>query len=351
MRVAIAGCGYWGAKHARILQSLPDIDHVILVDPNERKCAELSKMFSLRYFPALDGALDLVDAVVVATPPTTHLEVASQAIRAHKHALVEKPLTTSVRGAHHLIAEAEAAGVVLMVGHTFEYNAAVRALREIIQRDELGNLHYIDTARLNLGLYQSDVNVIWDLAPHDVSIINFLLGIPPTTIQAWASNHAHASLEDVAYIRLEYEDIRAAAHIHVSWLDPCKVRRVTVVGSHKMAVYNDLLDEQRVRIYNKGVVTLDQLDGQRDLVGVPMSYRYGDITAPFIDFQEPLMIQDAHFLECCMLGKQPLTDGEDGLAVVRILEACSLSLRDGAPRTVALDGQGAPSRAPGVAHA
>jgi predicted dehydrogenase len=350
MRIAVAGCGYWGSKHARILQSLPEVDRVVLIDPDESRCWGLSKMFSLPYFAALEEALDLVDAVVVATPPTTHLEIASEAIKAHKHVLVEKPLTTSVEGARRLIAEAEAADVVLMVGHTFEYNAAVRALRDLVRGDELGKLHYIDTARLNLGLYQSDVNVIWDLAPHDVSIINFLIGISPTTIQAWGSNHGHASLEDVAYIRLEYQDIRVAAHVHVSWLDPCKVRRVTVVGSHKMAVYNDLLDEQRVRIYDKGVVALDQLDDQRDLVGIPMSYRYGDITSPFIDFHEPLMIQDAHFLECCITRKQPLTDGESGLAVVRILEACNFALRDGAPRKMTHDAEKSPSRVTRMTH-
>jgi predicted dehydrogenase len=327
MRVAMVGCGYWGAKHTRVLLGLPEIDYLLLVDPNESHRVALSKSFSqLPHVPDIESALDSVDAVVIATPPRTHAELALAAIDAGKHVLVEKPLATSSMEGEQLVAAAAAASTVLMVGHTFEYNAAVRKLRDLITNDGLGRLHYIDTARLNLGLYQTDVNVLWDLAPHDISIINFLLGVPPTYVQAWGSRHAHALLEDVAFIRLNYEDLNINAHIHVSWLDPSKVRRVTVVGSGKMAVYDDLADEERIRIYDKGVVTPDQ----EDLGAVPMSYRYGDITSPFIDFPEPLMVQDRHFVECCQTDERPLTDGGNGVAVIRVLEAASASLRAGA---------------------
>jgi predicted dehydrogenase len=307
----------------------------MLVDPNETNRHLLSKSFSgLPHTRDMERALDLVDAVVIATPPSTHVELALAAIEAGKHVLVEKPLATSSEDGERLVAAAASASTVLMVGHTFEYNAAVRKLQDVITNDGLGRLHYIDTARLNLGLYQSDVNVVWDLAPHDVSIINFLLGVSPTYVQAWGSRHAHAQLEDVAFVRLYYDDFNINANIHVSWLDPSKVRRVTVVGSRKMAVYDDLADDERIRIYDKGVVTPDG----EELGAVPMSYRYGDITSPFIEFPEPLMVQDRHFVECCQSGTHPLTDGHNGLAVIRVLEAATASLRDGASPQPVYDG-------------
>jgi predicted dehydrogenase len=254
--------------------------------------------------------------------------IALTALAAGKHVLIEKPMATSTVDAKRLVDAAANLPLVLMVGHTFEYNAAVRRLRGIIAERLLGDVHYIDCARLNLGLYQPDVNVVWDLAPHDVSITNYLLGTTPSTVQAWGSCHAHARLEDVAFMRLTYPDLHVSANIHVSWLDPCKVRRVTVVGSERMAVYNDLADDERIRVYDKGVVAAAA--GDHDLGAVPMSYRYGDITSPYIDFQEPLLVQDRHFVDCILSGDRPLTDGQKGLAVVRVLEAANLSLRTGA---------------------
>jgi predicted dehydrogenase len=273
-----------------------------------------------------------VDAVVVATPPSTHVAVALEAIAAGKHVLVEKPLATTAAGARHLMNASAEAGVTLMVGHTFEYNAAVRKLRELVRSNELGQLYYLDSARLNLGLYQTDVNVILDLAPHDVSIINYVLGRRPAAVQAWASRHAHRRFEDVAYLRLFYDDFYddqgLSANIHVSWLDPCKVRRLTAVGSKKMAVYDDLATEERIRVLDKGVSPPLE---PGNLAQPPMSYRYGDILVPFVASDEPLEIQDRHFLQCVLTGSTPLTDGENGLAVVEVLEAAQLSLRLGRP--------------------
>jgi len=315
-----------------VLQAVPGVERVVLIDTNTERRAALVRLLSHpATFASLAAALDDVDAVVVATPPSTHVELALAALAADKHVLVEKPMATSTADARRLVDAAAGTSLTLMVGHTFEYNAAVRRLRGLVDERGLGDLHYIDSARLNLGLYQTDVNVIWDLAPHDISIVNYLLRTPPSTVQAWASCHAHARLEDVAFIRLLYPQLNLSANIHVSWLDPCKVRRVTVVGSQRMAVYNDLADEQRIRVYDKGVVAGT---GDQDLAGVPMSYRYGDITSPYIDFQEPLMVQDSHFLDCIRSGARPLTDGHNGLAVVRILEAANLSLRTGAPVTI-----------------
>jgi predicted dehydrogenase len=336
-RVALIGCGYWGSKHARVLQAADGVDELILVDSREDRLRNLARSYKIsRCYDALGPALEHADAVVVATPPSTHVPLALAAIRAGKHVLVEKPLAPTSAGARALVAAASAAGVVLMVGHTFEYNPAVRRLAELVQTKELGDVYYLDSARLNLGLYQTDVNVILDLAPHDVSIINYVLGRQPLVVQAWASRHAHRRLEDVAYLRLYYDDCLddggLSANIHVSWLDPCKVRRVTAVGSKKMAVYDDLAADERIRILDKGVSVPPESD---DLTQPPMSYRYGDIVVPFVSPDEPLAVQDRHFVECIANGSRPLSDGEDGLSVVEVLDAAELSRRLG--RAVLLD--------------
>jgi predicted dehydrogenase len=332
LRVALAGCGYWGSKHVRVLHATDGVDELILIDTREDRLRSLTRSYKVsRCYPALEPALEHVDAVVVATPPSTHVPLALAAIKAGKHVLVEKPLALTSAGARALVSAAEAAGVVLMVAHTFEYNPAVRKLAELVRAEELGELYYLDSARLNLGLYQNDVNVILDLAPHDVSIINYVLGRKPVAVQAWASRHAHRRLEDVAYLRLYYDDCRddcgLSASIHVSWLDPCKVRRVNAVGSKKMAVYDDLAAEGRLRILDKGVCLPDG----DDLTQPPMSYRYGDIVVPFVAPDEPLAVQDRHFIECVANAARPLSDGEDGLSVVEALEAAEMSRRLGRP--------------------
>jgi predicted dehydrogenase len=330
-RIALAGCGYWGSKHARILHAADGVDELVLVDSRDDRLRNLTRSYRIsRCYPALGAALEHVDAVVVATPPSTHVPLALAAIEAGKHVLVEKPLALTSTDARRLVNAAAAAEVILMVGHTFEYNPAVRKLAELVRARELGELYYLDCARLNLGLYQSDVNVIVDLAPHDVSIVNYVLGRTPVAVQAWASRHAHRQLEDVGYLRLYYDecldDGGLTANIHVSWLDPCKVRRITAVGSEKMAVYDDLAAEERIRVLDKGVCPPLQGD---DLTQPPMSYRYGDIVVPFVSPDEPLAVQDRHFIECIASGGRPLSDGEDGLSVVAAVEAAELSRKLG----------------------
>jgi predicted dehydrogenase len=309
------------------------VEEVVLVDSTESRLLSLARSYKTApCSTALRPVLPGVDAVVVATPPSTHVAVALEAIHAGKHVLVEKPLAPTGEGARRLMAAAADAGVVLMVGHTFEYNPAVRKLRELVQGQQLGELFYVDSARLNLGLYQNDVNVIIDLAPHDVSIINHVLGRTPVAVQAWAARHAHRRFEDVAYLRLFYDDFfdgrGLSANIHVSWLDPCKVRRLTAVGSKKMAVYDDLAAEERIRVLDKGVSLPPDGD---NLTQPPMSYRYGDIVVPFVSPDEPLAVQDRHFIDCVTSGATPLTDGANGLAVVEALEAAELSRRLGRP--------------------
>jgi predicted dehydrogenase len=325
MKIAVVGCGYWGAKHVRVLSGLEAVTHVVAVDTREDRRDALAAIYPNSIaLPDLESALPLVDAVVVATPPASHFRVGMRALEAGKHVLIEKPMTTSVEDAARLVEYAELTDLVLMVGHTFEYNPAVWKLRELVQNGDLGRVHYIDSARRSLGLYQQDINVLWDLAPHDVSILNFILGQEPDQVGAWGSSHAHPTQEDIAYLRLEYGGLDTTSYIHVSWLDPAKVRRVTVVGSERMAVYNDLSADERVRIYDRGVVHTPE-----DLSAPPAEYRYGDIVSPYIHFREPLVIQGEHFVNCIIDGTTPATDGRNGLAVVAALEAASRALRNG----------------------
>ena len=334
MRVGVVGCGYWGAKHVRVLHTISEISQVIAIDQSQANLSSLKQAFpGLATYSSLESALDQLDALIIATPPTTHITLALQALESGKSVLVEKPLSTSTEDARRIIQEANARSLVLMVGHTFEYNAAVWKLRDLVQEGELGRVYYLDSARLNLGLYQPDVNVIWDLGPHDVSIFNYVLGATPTSVQAWGSRHGHYRLEDVAYLRLLYSDPDVTANIHVSWLDPAKVRRTTVVGSRKMAVYNDLASEERIRIFDKGVVAPEDAANPQNM---PMSYRYCEIRAPYLFFEEPLAVQDRKFVNCVLTGDRPPTNGDNGLRVVQVLEAANLSLETGQP--VLIDG-------------
>jgi predicted dehydrogenase len=326
LRVGVAGIGYWGSKHVRTMRSLDSVSKVVIIDPSEDRITKLRHTFpEVDAYPDLESALPHIDALVVATPPSTHAPLACAAMEAGKHVLVEKPFATSLADAHKMVDLAEERGVTLMVGHTFEYHSAVWALREMITRGDLGDLYYLDTSRLNLGLYQHDVNVLFDLAPHDISILNYVLGSTPTSVECWGSRHAHRRLEDIAYLRVRYDEPHVEANVHVSWLDPCKVRRITVVGSSKMVVFDDLEPEERIRVHNKGV---SQPDESADLTMPPMSYRYGELVAPYLVVNEPLMVEDEHFVDCSLTGMRPLTDGRNGLAVVEVLEAAQLSMKE-----------------------
>jgi predicted dehydrogenase len=332
MRVGVVGCGYWGAKHVRVLHELPDVERVVLVDQDEASLGSLRRVFpGVEVHRQLETALDHIDALVVATPPVTHFDVAMAAIEAGRHVLVEKPLAPTVAQAEEMVAAAEARGVTLMVGHTFEFNPAVWRLRDALRDGELGNVYYIDSVRLNLGPIRRDVNVIGDLAPHDISIANFILGARPTAVTAWGSAHTHPWIEDTATVRLDYGTLGIAATLRVSWLDPCKVRRTTVVGDRMMAVYNDLDDNERIKLYDRGVV--DANHGADH--ATPMSYRYGGISAPYLQFREPLVVEDEHFVKSVLRGERPSVDGRNGLGVVRVLEAAQFAVREG--RTIPID--------------
>ena len=327
-RVAVVGYGYWGSKHVRVLGSLPGVD-VTIVDGEPARLADAADHHAwARTASTLEDVLGTVDAVVVATPPATHAALGQQAINAGKHLLIEKPLATSVAQGELLVKAAARNGVQLMVGHTFEYNAAVWKLRELVRSGVLGRILYVDTARLSLGRYQRDVNVIWDLAPHDISIVSYILDEMPSSATVWAHSHISSQHPDVAHVRFDFPRAQTRAYVHVSWLTPNKVRQVTVVGEQKMAVYDDMSDNERIRIYDIGV-DVESIDDPAEAYAVPVSYRTGDIISPYIPFEEPLLVQDRHFLACVRTGSRPETPGERGLDIVRVLSATDNALQTG----------------------
>ncbi len=325
--VGVVGAGYWGPKHARNFAELPGSRLAMVADPDESRLAVMRERHgglrtSTHYHEML--ASSEVDAVVVATPASTHVRLVREALLAGKHVLVEKPIALSSAEAEELIEIADATGLVLMVGHTFLYHPAVRALRDLVQRGELGQIYYAHAQRLNLGLFQRDINVLWDLAPHDLSILGYVLGSQPVAVSAHGSAYVRAHIEDVGYLNLIFPG-RIRVQIHVSWLDPNKVRRLTIVGSHKMVVYDDVETLEKIRIYDRGVDAPPHTDTFGEF---QLSYRYGDITIPALPSTEPLRLECEHFLDCIENGRRPLTDGLHGLQVVRVLELAQASLRD-----------------------
>jgi predicted dehydrogenase len=324
VRVGIVGCGYWGPNLIRNFIDLNNSEVVMVVDLKKERLAKIKNNYP--QVLVSENFRDLfeqkLDAVVIATPPSTHYSITKECLEQGLHALVEKPLTLNSTQAEELIQIANKKGLALMVGHTFEYNAAVHALKDLMEKGDLGQIYYLDAARLNLGLFSRDLNVLWDLAPHDISIILYLLGKRPVAVSAQGTQSVFAGIHDVAYINMLFPD-NIMAHIHVSWLDPCKVRRVTVVGSKKMAVYNDIESLEKIKIYDKGVEAPDYVNNFGDF---QFSYRYGDILIPNIRFTEPLKVECQHFLDSIMNHTKPCSSGEDGLNVVKIIETAQKSL-------------------------
>jgi predicted dehydrogenase len=324
LRFALIGWGYWGPKLARNLNSIPNAQVTMVADSDAGRLASLAMNESQVRLTthAEDAFRSDIDGMIIATPVHTHFQLAKEALLHGKHVLVEKPLTSNVKEAEELVALAKAQGCVLMVGHTFEYNPAVNELRSLIRSGELGKIYCIETERLNLGLYRSDTNVIWDLAPHDISILLYLLGKKPAQVAVQARTHLQSHIHDVAHLDLSYGD-GMSAHIHVSWLHPCKIRRVTVIGDQKMAVYDDTNFSEMLKIFNKGA------DVHADPV---VSYRYGAVTIPHIDWAEPLRLECEDFVNAIRIGSQPRASGEVGLEVVRVLAAAQKTLDQGVER-------------------
>ena len=315
-KVGIIGYGYWGPNLTRNFYEIPSADLVAIADLNEERL----KQATLKYPQIISKhnhqeLFDLgLDAVVVATPPATHYQIAKECLEHGLHVLVEKPMTLNSEDAEKLVELADSKGLTLMVGHTFEYNSAVHTLKKYIDSGELGEIYYLDAARLNLGLFQRDSNVLWDLAPHDISILLYLLGKKPISVSAQGAPCVFEGIYDVAYINMIFPG-NISAYIHVSWLDPCKVRRITVVGSKKMAVYNDIENEQKIKIYDKGVDPPAYTNG--GFGEFQCNYHTGDITIPNIRFTEPLRQECQHFIDCIVNHTEPCSCGRDGLEVVR----------------------------------
>jgi len=326
IKIGIVGCGYWGPNLIRNFFQTRDSELYALCDVNEKKLNEMRELYFVKksytdYQKMLEDTK--IDAVVIATPAKTHYSLARMALSNDKHVLVEKPLAFNSKEAGELIALAEEKKKTLMVGHTFEFNPAVIKIKECIAKGELGDVLYIYSTRVNLGRVQDDINAMWSLAPHDISIINFILNSMPCKVRAYGSAYINRKIEDVIFINLEFRN-SIMAHIHVSWLDPGKIRRMTVVGSKKMLIYDDVDNEGKIKIYDKGVDRL--VAGEGSYGEYQMKLRAGDIIIPKIDLYEPLRKECEHFLDCIFNNKKPDTDGENGLKVVDVLEAAQSSL-------------------------
>ncbi len=333
LKVGLVGCGYWGPKLARNFHELPETELAWVCDFRQDRLDHLKALY-----PQVQATRDYtemlasdVEAVVIATPVRAHHPLALAALRAGKHVLIEKPLAGSVKEAEEIVAEGERAGRVVMVGHTFEYNPAVETMRKIITDGELGDVYYINATRVNLGLFQPDINVMWDLAPHDVSLLMFALGLSPTEVSARGAIYVrpHSGLHEVVYLTLYFPN-NVLADIRVSWLDPCKIRRCTVVGSKKMLVYDDIADD-KILLYDKGVDIPPYSDTLEEF---HLSYRTGEGIPYPVPWSEPLRGECRHFAECIATGQRPRSDGLDGLRVVKVLDMAQRSLINGGAREV-----------------
>ncbi len=326
--MAVIGLGYWGPNWVRNLSQLQCSKRLVACDLDATRRRGIAQLHpEVETTSSLDTILGDpdIEAVVVATPVSTHYPIARRVLEAGKSVLVEKPLAMSRLEGEALVRMARQRDAILMVGHCFEYSAPVRKLAELISSGELGEIFYISSVRANLGLFQHDVNVAWDLATHDISIILMLMGRLPEGVSCHARSHYHRDMEDVAMLALHFSG-NVIAFIHVSWLDPNKIRRTTIVGSRKMLVYDDTNSQEKIRIYDKGV----SVQRYRDTYGdFQFSYRYGDIQIPRIEEAEPLRLECEHFVECIRTGHTPRTDGLSGVRVVSVLEAADLSLREG----------------------
>lgn len=318
MRVGIVGCGYWGPLHVRVFGQAGDAAVTWACDLNTNRLEHIAAQY-----PEVRTTRDLgellasdVDAVVIATPAGTHAALAIRAMEAGKHVLVEKPLATSTAEAQAMLATAARTDRRLMAGHTFIYHAAVRTLRDLVQSGELGELFYVDSKRVNLGLHRKDVDVTWDLASHDVAILRYLLGEDPAAITATGAAFHNPDVPELAYLQLTYPS-GVLANLHVSWLDPLKVRQMTIVGSRKMAVWDDIAAEGKLKLFDKGMARAPYYD---DFGQWQVAYRYGDGESVPFDFAEPLKLEAQEFLAAIREHREPLTGGTEGMAVVRALE-------------------------------
>jgi predicted dehydrogenase len=331
--IGVIGCGYWGPNLLRNFAENVEARLRWMCDVDTRRLSLLA-----RRYPSAKTTTDYrqllsdpqLEAIVIATPVSTHFNFARDALAAGKHVLIEKPFTASVAEAEELIEMAERRNLTLMVDHTFIYTGAVRKIKEMVESDELGELLYFDSVRINLGLFQRDINVVWDLAPHDLAIMDFIINRQPLSVTATGSCHVERGIENIAYVMLRFPG-EFIAHFHFNWLSPVKIRRTLIAGSRRMIVYDDIEPTEKIRIYDKGVMvtqseeTTDKEAAYQTLV----SYRTGDVWVPKLDSTEALHYVCQEFLSAIAERRRPLTDGYSGLRVVRLLEAAQQSIRQG----------------------
>lgn len=338
MRAAVVGLGYWGPNLVRNIASSPAVELAALCDSDPDRLAALGAQFPtarlIRDAADVFSASD-VDAVFVATPVNTHYPLVKAALEAGKHVVVEKPFVRSVAEAEELVKLARDKHLTLMLDHVFLYSPAVRRLAQALDAGELGDLQYVDSVRINLGLVQQDVNVLWDLAAHDLSILDHLVGRLPRSVVAFGEAHQGHDLADVAYLHLDYGD-GLIASIHVNWLSPVKLRHFLVGGSRRSALYNELDPSERLKIYDRGVDSTPDPESKRRIA---VSYRSGDVVAPRLDPVEPLRAMVDHFAACVHDGETPISDGAQGLRVVQVLDASERSLAHGGSRVDLTDSE------------
>jgi predicted dehydrogenase len=326
--IGVIGYGYWGPKLARNIDQIPDANLVMISDLRQERMAEIPELYP--DVEMVNNYTDLLktdlDAVIIATPVHSHYPLAKDALQAGKHVLLEKPITSNSSQAQELIDIAAQSGLTLMVGHTFEYNPAVEKIREIIQSGELGTIYYLNSTRVNLGLLQPDINVMWDLAPHDLSIMRYILEASPLKVSANGAVFVNTprNLHEVVYMVMGLEN-GAMANLRLSWLDPVKQRRLTIVGSKKMLVYDDIA-ENKVVIFDKGVEVPQYSVTENEFHA---SYRHGEETVVEFPWKEPLRQECEHFLDCIRTGESPRSSGEVGLKILKVLETAQQSLLNG----------------------
>ena len=324
MKIGVIGYGYWGPNLVRNFAETAGVEVKWCADNRADRLAIVKKRY-----PSIQLTEDArqifddpeVNAVVIATPVSTHYKLVKEALERGKHVLVEKPMTRSVAEGQDLVELANEKGLVLMVDHTFIYTGAVRKIKEILDGGELGELHYLDSVRINLGLFQSDIDVLWDLAPHDLAILTYLVSAKPKFVSAAGSDHTGRGLVDVAYMTVHFAD-NFLAHLHVNWLSPVKLRQMLIGGSRRMLVYNDMEPSEKVRVYDRGVRVTTEEGIHKTLV----DYRTGDMWAPKLELREALAVECEHFVECVRFNKIPWSNAAAGLNVVRLLEAGAKSL-------------------------
>lgn len=329
--LAAVGYGYWGPNVVRNFMEMPNCRLKLACDLDANKLDKLKQRYpsidlTQRFSDVLED--EEVDGVYIATPVSSHFELAEAALHAGKHVLIEKPLAGTIDESKRLCELAKQLGLVLMVGHTFIYSPPVVLIKEMLRRGDLGDLYYIDSLRVNLGLFQKDVSVLWDLGPHDLSILLYWLGTMPLSIAAEGRSYVQDGLEDVAFLQLEFPE-RVLAQVHVSWLAPSKLRRTTLVGSKQMVLYDDTEPVEKVKVFDRGI---ERIRNPESFGEFQLTYRSGNIVSPKINNDEPLLLECRDFVRCIETGQEPASSGRFGLQVVTVVECAQRSLRNGGAR-------------------